>query len=416
MSGKELYVGIDVSNAKLDVDFIDAESRTVRPPATFTNDPEGWTGLRTAVVSAARLVGRRARIVCGMEATSNMHKRVEQALRNETRRKLEVHVLNPRAVKNFRKALLKSSKTDRVDSHLIALFLLRMQPAPPAVMPELFEEFREATRTRRRLIEERTIAKNRLHKLLRYHFPGYRKVVGRQLTKGLLVAMIEMPSPHAILELPVDELAKIRKGPSHRIGSAFAKRLHILACQAPSQRLQKITQMLIRTTAQRIVDLNRVLADMDRGIQDMLDELFPDQVLTSMPGLGKVSVAAILAEVGDINRFANSTQFVGYCGLYPVVWESGDAKRRYRMTGKGNRMLKMTLLIASAAARQYNPVIATFYERLRRRGKSKKAAGGAIARKMAELVFALLIRGERWSPEKAMLGMQKAETMLAYGA
>jgi len=83
------------------------------------------------------------------------------------------------------------------------------------------------------------------------------------------------------------------------------------------------------------------------------------------------------------------------------------------MTSKGNRMLKMTLLVASAAARQYNPLIAAFYERLRRRGKSKKAAGGAIARKLAELVYTLLVRGEAWSAEKAMEGMQRAEAMAA---
>jgi len=129
-----------------------------------------------------------------------------------------------------------------------------------------------------------------------------------------------------------------------------------------------------------------------------------------------VSAAAILAEVGDIRRFANSTQFVGYCGLYPIVWESGETRRRYRMTFKGNRMLKMTLLVASAAARQYNPVIATFYERLRRRGKSKKAAGGAIARKMAALVFTLLARNEPWSADKASRGMQKAAAMLEAAA
>jgi len=86
-------------------------------------------------------------------------------------------------------------------------------------------------------------------------------------------------------------------------------------------------------------------------------------------------------------------------------------KRRYRMTTKGNRMLKMTLLVASAAARQYNPAIASFYERLRARGKSTKAAGGAIARKLAEIVFAVMIRNEPWNAEKAMRGIEKSCAM-----
>jgi len=55
-------------------------------------------------------------------------------------------------------------------------------------------------------------------------------------------------------------------------------------------------------------------------------------------------------------------------------------------------------------------------ERLRRRDKSTKAAGGAIARKMAELVFTLLLRNEPWSAAKATRGMQKAEAMLKKAA
>jgi hypothetical protein len=81
------------------------------------------------------------------------------------------------------------------------------------------------------------------------------------------------------------------------------------------------------------------------------------------------------------------------------------------MTSKGNRMLKMTLLVASAAARQHNPVIAAFYERLRSRGKSTKAAGGAIARKLAELIYVMLVRNEPWSAEKAMAGLAKSHEM-----
>lgn len=408
---KRLYVGIDVSNAKLDVSFLDDEERTVRPLATYRNDPDGWVELRAAIVSAASLCGKRPRVVCGMESTGNMHKRVEQALRGEKRRKLEVHVLNPRAIKHFSKALLKDAKTDRIDSHQIAQFLVRMKDEPVVPPPEGLEELRELTRSRRKLIEERTTAKNRLHKLLRYHLPGYRSVLGKSLNRGLLVVLQKMPSPHLIQAQSPEQIAAIRKGARHLVGDAFARKLLKLAAQAPSQQLRKGTQWLLRSTAQRVLELTDQLTELDAVIEETLDELFPDQVLTSIPGLGKVSAAAILAEIGDIRRFDSKTRFIGYCGLYPIVWQSGEAKRRYRMTFKGNKMLKMTLLVASAAARQYNPVIAAFYERKRRGGKSTKAAGGAIARKLAEIVFTLLLRGEPWSPEKAVCAVDKAQVM-----
>lgn len=413
MDRSELYVGIDVASAKIDVAFIDAEARTVRPSASYPNDPDGWTALKTTIIAAASLLGEGAWVVCGMESTSNMHKRLEQALRAEKRRKLQVHVLNPRAVKHFAKALLKDAKTDRLDSQTIAQFMVRMKPEPSGELPDRFEELKEATRTRRRLVEERTDHKNRLHKFLRYYLPGYRKVLGiRQLPKRLLRVLVEVPSPHLLLERSPEELARIRYGRGHRVGETFAKKLHTVAAHAPGLKLPNVTRMLIETTARRILDLDDLLSEVDQAIADLLDAVFPHQVLTTIPGIGKTSAAAVVAEAGDVTRFKTKTEFIGYCGLYPIVWESGEVRKRYRMTRKGNRMLKMTLLVASAAARQYNPVIAQFYDRLRARGKSKKAAGGAIARKLAELVFTLLVRGEPWSANKAMRGMQKADAML----
>jgi hypothetical protein len=67
--------------------------------------------------------------------------------------------------------------------------------------------------------------------------------------------------------------------------------------------------------------------------------------------------------------------------------------------------------VASAAARQYNPAIRHFYARLRDRGKSKKAAGGAIARKMAEIVWAVLTSKQPWSEEIALRGIARGEAM-----
>jgi transposase len=408
---RDLFVGIDVSNATLAVEYLDSDERTVRPWLEYTNDPQGWLALKTDIISAAALLGKRTKIICGMESTGNMHKQLENALRKEKRRKLEVHVLNPKAVKHFWKALLKKAKTDKVDSHVIAQFLIRMKLREQMDPPEGIEELKEITRTRRRLIEERTSAKNRLHKMLRYHFPGYQTLLGKTLTNRILLVVSTMPSPSDILAHSLDELAAMTNGTRHRFGEDFSSNLLKLANQAPEKKLRKSTMLLFTTTADRILDLNRQISTMDAVIEELLDDVFPEQNLTSIPGVGKTSAASILAETGHVARFETKSSFVGYCGLFPVIWESGEAKRKYRMTRSGNRMLKMTLLIASAAARQYNPVIAAHYNRLRSKGKSTKSCGGAIARKLAEIVYAILYSRESWSPDKATLGLEKATRM-----
>jgi transposase len=196
------------------------------------------------------------------------------------------------------------------------------------------------------------------------------------------------------------------------VGCASAIKLSALAKAAPPRILPGMARLSIQDAAARILQLNHFIHGMDAAIAQELARLFPETVLASIPGLGPVSVASILAEVADIQRFPDKETFVGYCGLYPIAWESGDTKLRFRMTRKGNRMLKMTLLVASAAARQYNPAIRHFYARLRARGKSKKAAGGAIARKMAEIVWAVLTSNQPWSEEIALRGIARGEEMI----
>ncbi len=219
--------------------------------------------------------------------------------------------------------------------------------------------------------------------------------------------LTRLPSPHLLLEETIDDLATIPIGPTHRVGPTYDQKLHNVAAQAPRLELTRVTQMLLTATAQRVLDLDAQLVAFDEAIAAMLDEVLANEVLTSVPGIGAISAAAVMSEVGDVRRFATSKEFIGYCGLYPVVWESGQTALRFRMTWNGNRMLKMTFLVASAAARQYNSGIANFYDRLRQRGKSKRAEGGAIARKLAEIAYTLLVRNKPWSMERATAGIAR---------
>jgi len=413
MTQQEMYVGIDVSSKKLDVSFLDGAEKHLRQSMTVENGRAGWKELKDTIVAIADGNEAEMRVVCGMESTGNFHKCLENELRREKRLDLDVRVLNPMGVKYFGKALLKDSKTDQIDSILIAKYLKCINPKPGYRLREGVEELREGTRTRRSLIEERTQHKNRMHKLLRVHLPGYRQLLGKELTKQLLVVLSEMPSPDKILERTVEQISTLQTGKRHYVRPGFAEKLRELAEQAPRQRLYSATSMLLRMTACRILELDGLIAELDGVLEAMARALYPDQypLLLSIPGIGKVSAAAILAEVDDIKRFASSEDFVGYCGLYPVVWQSGDGERRYKMTYKGNRMLKLTFLVASSPARLNNPVVAAFYERLCRRGQSAKSAGGASARKLAELVYAILSKNEPWSDDIAQRGMAKGAEM-----
>lgn len=391
---------------------MDEGGKAVRRAESYGNDPDGWAALHHDIREVANRIGA-VQTVCGMEATSNMHKRLEQALRAQKASGLVVQVLNPRSVRYFAKAQLRDTKTDRLDSRNIADYLLRMPCQAGVELGQEVEEFREFVRMRRSLVEERTQQKNRLHRLLRYYFPGYRKVLGGKtaITKGLLVVLGQMPSPDQILSRGVDELALLETGPRHRLGRSLSTKLERLSAQAPVKELSPLTQKIISTTARRIQELEGIILEMEQALAGEINRLFPDNVIDSIQGVALVTTSTCLAEIGDITRFADKRRFVGYVGLYPIIWESGQSRKSYRMTRKGNRMLKMALLLASVSVRRCNPVFKAYYDGLLARGKSKKAAGGAVARKLAELIYTLMIRKERWSLEKGLRGLERSEQM-----
>lgn len=408
---KILCVGIDVSSRHLELACCDDRGVALGKAQSFPNTAAGIAALCNAVIARARQLGPSLHVIAGLESTSDFHRPAAKALRTETRVPIEVHVLNPRKVKWFRHLELKDSKTDRVDAELIARFVAKIRPQPRAVVPEGCAELQEATRTRRRCMEERSRLKNRLHRLLRSYWPGWREAMGKHFGGRTLVALRACPTPHDARRRGASRIAQLHNCDGRRIGRVFADKLLAMAKTTASGQLSVMVRLSIQDVAARILQLNQLLTRLDAAIAEELEGIFPDTVLLSIPGLGPVSVASILAEIGDIGCFLTKEVFVGYCGLYPVAWESGETKLRFSMTRKGNRMLKLSLLLASGPARQCNPLLRHFYTRLRQQGKSAKAAGGAVARKLAEIVWVMLTRNQPWSEEIALRGIAKSELM-----
>jgi len=116
--------------------------------------------------------------------------------------------------------------------------------------------------------------------------------------------------------------------------------------------------------------------------------------LMEIPGIGYVSAAAILAEVGDIRRFESGDRLVSYAGLAPSTYQSGE-RRRHGKTGIG-RLKRIMYLCAMAHVRARGKFYG-FYSRLRKRGKAMSVALIAVARKLMLVVFNVL-NGDRYRP------------------
>jgi len=114
-------------------------------------------------------------------------------------------------------------------------------------------------------------------------------------------------------------------------------------------------------------------------------------LLVSIPGIGEISAARLLAEVRDFHEFSNSRQLTAYAGLNPRQFQSGiSVNRKSRLSKIGNANLRHTLYMPAMVAKTHNPIIRTFCQRLSDRGLCKMSVVGAAMRKLLVLAYGVI--------------------------
>ena len=126
-------------------------------------------------------------------------------------------------------------------------------------------------------------------------------------------------------------------------------------------------------------------------------------LLQTAPGIGFVLGYTIASEIGSIERFESARKLIGYTGLCPRVYQSGESDRRGPIKRNGPKWLRWALIEAAQHASRH-PVYAERYERLRRRhgpNRGAKVAQVDLARRLAEAIWYMLTRNEGFAPAGA---------------
>ena len=121
-------------------------------------------------------------------------------------------------------------------------------------------------------------------------------------------------------------------------------------------------------------------------------------LLCSIPGIGKLTAARILAEL-PYRSFRQSSEVVAYAGLNPKQHQSGNFEHSYTPLSKiGNENLRQALYFPAIVAKRYNPIAQALAVRLEQRGKSNMTIVGAIMKKLLQLAFGVLKTGKPFDP------------------
>jgi len=148
--------------------------------------------------------------------------------------------------------------------------------------------------------------------------------------------------------------------------------------------------------------LEKQLAQIQRELQKQRDE---DQglhsqcdLLTSIIGIGVTSALQILAELPDLTRFASADELVAYAGLCPRQQQSGNQIAHSWLSKQGSPALRKALYLPALTAKQHNPHLRQFAQRLSDSGKAKMTVVAAVMRKLLVLIYAILKSGHPYDP------------------
>jgi transposase len=332
-----LYAGLDLSRKRLDVHVLD-EGGATRAVLAVSPDRDA---LRTLVARVGRPV---TAVIESMNGARFVHDQLEIA-------GWDVAIADAQRVRGLAPL---AAKTDRIDAWVLAE-LGRRDLVPDIWLPTPgVRTERERVRFRCHLVQHRSALKNRIH-----------------------AALIAFGHPVSVSDLFGIE------------GRALLERLA----------LPDAWRADVEASLRLIDDLDREIAAVERDLRTLeLDHPYVP-LLRTIPGVGLVLAFTIASEIGDIGRFASPKKLVGYTGLCPSVYQSGERDRRGGLAKNGPAYLRWALVEAATHAGRH-PAFAARYQRTRsrlgRRGSS--IARVELARDLATAIWHMLTKTQPFAP------------------
>ena len=262
-----------------------------------------------------------------------------------------------------------------------------LRPIDPA--SELDLEIRLLVGRRRDLVDAQTQRLSRMHDLLVGIFPGLEACLDLK-AKGPLHLLTRYVTPAELRAAGKKRLVrhlKAARGLPH-VEALVDRALAAAAEQTIAVPAERMTARLIRELATEAL-VNRIrLLDLDRELEALL-ERHPDAALIrSLPGMGVVLTAELIAEAGNLSRFRSADALASAAGMAPVLRQSGRTRFLRRPSG-GNKSLKR-VFYQSAFCSLGHDDSRIFYDRKRREGKHHHQAVIALARRRVNVLWALL--------------------------
>ncbi len=408
-----MVVGIDVGSEKHYFRAFNWRGiELTKKPVPFSNSMVGFNAFHEEVTRLMEQNGFEEALV-GFEPTGHYWFNLGQFLSGKNIRFVMVNPLHVHRTKELDDN--SPSKNDRKDPRVIAT-LVRDGRYFYTYMPTgVYAELRNASNRRFVLTEELIRSKNRLQKWIAVYFPEYRGIYTHIDSKGGLMVLKTAPTPEEIIKLGVDGIIQIWKDAKLR-GNGHKKAMLIVNAASQSIGLTEGLEEARMEIQDLIEDYELQLKRLEKVnslIENLCKQIKYVDKLLEIKGIGIITIAGFIAEVGDITRFDNAKELQKLAGLELVADSSGKHNGKTRISKRGRKRLRYLLVQAAVSVIGKNEEFRQIHEYYTTRDNNplkKMQSLIAVACKLIRVFHVILTKGKSYDASKMLEDIKRPVT------
>ena len=399
-----LVVGVDIAKNYQWARFVDFRGIEHDCALKFKNNRGGFE----TILARVREICKKenfSKVVVGMEPTGHYWKAFANWL--EKQDGIKVVLVNPYATKQAKELDDNSqTKSDKKDALTIAKLVKDGRYFELYMPHDVYAELRGLSTTRTGLNKRRNALKNTITAVMNEFFPEYAEVFKCPLSgKASRHILKNCPFPKFILELGEDGVTEeIKKAVKKTVGRKKAVQLVKAAKESIGVDYgDEAAKLKLRLMPEELELLEKQGQELERQMADALHKTDYAKFLLSIKGIGVVTLAACLGELGDPARFEDPRQMSRMAGYNLVEDSSGKNKSGTKISKWGRKNLRSVLYQMALTMVATNDEMKQLYRYLKTREKAplrKMQALVVISKKILALIHALAKKKENYNPDK----------------
>ncbi len=385
---RTLIVTVDVSKMK-NSGYCRCPDGTDIKPFEFFNNGRGFQELWEKACHMKETHSLED-IVVGFESTGPY---AEPLLHFLQKRKVRLVQVNPLHTKRLKELQGNSpGKTDQKDPKVIA-DIIELGHALTVIIPEgTIAELRRLTQARERSIQRRSVLLSQLQDLVFLVFPEFLGIMKDLGNKSAQYLLKNHPMPEDIVEEGIESLTQILKKVSRgRLCKERADALYQAARESMGIKDgQEGIILEIKEIISAVEGINRFVAELENHMSNHLKQVPYSKSILSLKGIGDVTAAGLIGEMGDFSKFTTISEVIKHAGLDLFEISSGKHKGKRRISKRGRPLLRKLLFFASMNVVRKGGILHQQYQLHLKKGMPKIKALVAISRKLFGVIFALV--------------------------